>query len=43
MKFKCENCGEEHEYFPALTFSAPYQYHILEEEAQQRVEKMMKN
>jgi len=29
MKFKCTNCGQEHEDFPALAFSSPAPYNGL--------------
>jgi len=32
MKYKCLNCGQEHDEWPALAFSSPAQYNELTEE-----------
>jgi hypothetical protein len=31
MKYTCNNCGKEHEEWPALTFKEPDGYHCLSE------------
>lgn len=37
MKYKCEKCGQEHEGWPALAFSAPYHYQILSDEDKETI------
>ena len=35
MKYRCNNCGEEHEEYPALGFLSPYRYDILTDQEKQ--------
>jgi hypothetical protein len=37
MKYTCENCGKEHEDWPALTFNSPHYYHILSNEEKETI------
>ena len=33
-KYKCSNCGQEHDEWPALTWDSPFQYNVLSKEDQ---------
>ena len=35
MRYRCTNCGEEHEEYPALGFLSPYHYDILTDQEKQ--------
>jgi hypothetical protein len=37
MKYTCENCGQEHESWPALTFNAPLYYDTLSDEEKETI------
>ncbi|MEO6520211.1 MAG: DUF2199 domain-containing protein [Mucilaginibacter sp.] len=37
MKYICENCGNEHESWPALTFNAPLYYDILSSDEKETI------
>lgn len=37
MKYKCTSCGQEHESWPALTYSSPSQYNDLTQEEKNTV------
>ena len=40
MKYKCDNCGKEHQDFPALVFSTPTPYLGLTEKEKQTIAKL---
>lgn len=37
MKYTCNNCGKEHEEWPALTFNTPDGYHCLSDEDKAKI------
>lgn len=36
-KYKCENCGQEHDSWPALSYSSPIPYHFLSDEEKETI------
>ena len=37
IKYRCDNCGQDHDSWPALTFKSPAPYHELSDEQKQEI------